>query len=266
MLTELQTPATSAFGRPRRVTSGKNRSLDALVDLFGPLLSPDDVCDQRVAEIGAESGDFSRALLAAGVSRLIAVEPSDAFPALVENLADEEFRVDCLNCNSEFLPADGDLDFVFAVGALHRMPRPRTALQAAFDALRPGGRIAIWLYGQEGWSFIFPLVKLARAGARQLPSVLRIAMAWTLTLPVSAYVAFCRFLPLPLHEVSRHTMGPLSFAQRHRVIRDQLNAPYTKHYNEAEARQLLEGAGFCDIQANHRLGYSWSLVGVKPPA
>src|SRR5262245_39383000 len=146
------------------------------------------------------------------------------------------------------------------------MPDPRPALQAAFNSLRPGGPIAIWLYGQEGWSFILPLVKLTRAAARHLPSVLRTAMAWTLSVPVSAHVALSRFLPLPLHKVARQAMGPLSFAERHRVIRNQLNAHYTKHYNETEARQLLEEAGFCDIQTYHRLGCSWSLVGVKPPA
>src|SRR5262249_2003260 len=157
-------------------------------------------------------------------------------PALVENLADEEFRVDCLNCSSEFLPADSDLDFVFAVGALHHLRDPRPALHAAFDALRPGGRIAICLYGQEGWSFVLPLLKLTRASARHLPSVLREAKAWTLTVPVSAYAALCRFLPLPLYKVTRQAMGPLSFAERRCVIRNQLNAHYTKHYNETEAR------------------------------
>jgi hypothetical protein len=44
--------------------------------------------------------------------------------------------------------------------------------------------------------------------------------------------------------------------KRYLVIYDQLNPAYTEYYRQAEARQLLERAGFEDIVLYHRHGYS----------
>ncbi len=52
--------------------------------------------------------------------------------------------------------------------------------------------------------------------------------------------------------------------KRRLVIYDQLNPAYAKYYTRAEARALLEQAGFVDVQLYHRHSYSWSVVGTRP--
>jgi SAM-dependent methyltransferase len=239
-------------------------SFDSLYDTFGSLLSPDDFRDQLVAELGAGTGHVSRMLLTAGVKHIVAVEPSDAFPALVENLQDAQFRVDCLNCTFDRLPGNGGLDFVFAIDSLHHLPDPRPAVHAAFAALRPGGRIAVTLYSREGWNALLPLVSLTRTVGRHLPHAMQSALAWALCGPVSLYTALCQFLPLPMRESARRLLSPLPLAERQNGIRNDLSSGYTKHYNKMDAQLLLAEAGFCEIEMYHRHGYSWSAVGVKP--
>jgi len=47
------------------------------------------------------------------------------------------------------------------------------------------------------------------------------------------------------------------------IIYDQLRPTYAKYYTGAEACALLASAGFSDVRAHHRHGYSWAVVGTK---
>jgi hypothetical protein len=53
--------------------------------------------------------------------------------------------------------------------------------------------------------------------------------------------------------------------KRRLVIYDQLNPAYAKYYTQTEAEQLLARAGFSDVRTYHRHGYSWTVIGTKPP-
>ena len=54
-------------------------SSDLLADLFGPLLSLEDVKGANVADIGSGTGRIVNMLLDAGAAHVHAVEPSAAF-------------------------------------------------------------------------------------------------------------------------------------------------------------------------------------------
>jgi len=45
---------------------------------------------------------------------------------------------------------------------------------------------------------------------------------------------------------------------------DQLNPAEARYYRRAQAMELLEAAGFQDVQLFHRHGYSWTVIGTKP--
>ena len=67
-------------------------SVSLLDDLFQPLLSLDEVRDKRVADIGSGTGRIVNMLLDAGAAKVVAVEPSAAFPVLQENTAPRKLR------------------------------------------------------------------------------------------------------------------------------------------------------------------------------
>src|SRR5436190_8905932 len=125
-------------------------SSDLLVDLFGPLLSLDDVQGQRIADIGSGTGRIVNMLLDAGAEHVYAVEPSAAMKVLQENTAARRDRLTYVNGSGEMLPSGLDLDLVVSIGVLHHIPDPRPVVRAAWRALRPGGRCLVWLYGREG--------------------------------------------------------------------------------------------------------------------
>src|SRR6478672_928673 len=42
--------------------------------------------------------------------------------------------------------ADGQFDLVFSIGVLHHSPDPRRAFAQVASKVKPGGRLAVWLY------------------------------------------------------------------------------------------------------------------------
>lgn len=133
-----------------RDNPGYYGSADLLADLFGPLLSLDEVKGKRIADIGSGTGRIVNMLLDAGADRVVAVEPSDAMLVLKDNTAARAERIDYLQVPGDQLPPDLGLDYVVSMGVLHHIPEPAPVVRAAYAALRPGGRCIVWLYGYEG--------------------------------------------------------------------------------------------------------------------
>lgn len=249
-----------------RDNDGYYGSLAMFTDIFAPLLSPEDVVGCRVAEIGSGAGRIVNMLIEAGAANVLAVEPSEAIEVLRENTQKYGNRVRLLNASGEHLPPSGDLDYVFSVGVLHHIPDPVPVVQAAYRALRPGGKLAIWLYGKEGNRLYLSFVQPLRYLTRRLPHALLAALVWMIDLPLVCYIALCRFLPLPLRGYMREVMARLDGPKRRLTVYDQLNPAHAKYYTRQEAEALAHSSGFVDVAIHHRHGYSWTVVGTRPPS
>ncbi len=245
--------------------SGFYGSLELLQDVFGPLLAPESIAGRRVADIGSGTGRIVQMLMAAGAQHVTAIEPSQAFSVLEANTRHYGERVRCLNLRGDEIPEEG-FDLVVSIGVLHHIPEPRPVVKAAWRALRPGGRAAIWLYGQEGNETYLALVRPLRAVTTHLPHALLAALSGLLTAGLGLYVAACRLLPLPLRGYMRNVVRRLTWEKRYLTIYDQLNPAYARYYRREEAVELLRSAGFTDVQLHHRHDYSWAVTGLRPTA
>lgn len=264
--TQIQERTVADFGEQwGRYTdnSGFYGSLELFQDVFGPLLAPRDVANTHVADIGSGTGRIVQMLMAAGASHVTAIEPSEAFEALEANCRSYGDRVRCLRARGDQIPPEG-FDLVVSIGVLHHIPEPRPVLDAARRALRPGGRIAVWVYGHEGNEAYLALVGPLRAVTTRLPHPLLVVVSAVLTAVLGAYVAACRLAPLPLAGYMRNVVRRLSWGKRYLTIYDQLNPAYARYYRQAEAFDLLASAGFADVRLHHRHGYSWAATGVRP--
>ena len=233
-------------------------------DLLAPLMKPEEFNGSACADIGAGTGNVAAMALRAGASRLTAVEPSDAVGPLRDNLAEFGERVEIVHARGEAL-GRRDLDIVFSIGVLHHIPEPDPVVLAAFEALKPGGRMFVWLYGREGnrayLAFALPL----RALTKRLPVPVLGGIAYALDALLAPAVWLARRgIRVPLADYLRDVYGKLSAGDRRVVIVDQLKPAWALYYTRSEARDLLARAGFADIELHHRHGYSWSVLGRKP--
>ena len=154
---------------------------------------------------------------------------------------------------------------MFSIGVLHHIPEPDPVVLAAFEALKPGGRMFVWLYGREGnrayLAFALPL----RALTKRLPVPVLGGIAYALDALLAPAVWLARRgIRVPLADYLRDVYGKLSAGDRRVVIVDQLKPSWALHYKRSDAHNPLARAGFTDIELRHRHGYSWSVLGRKP--
>ena len=90
----------------RRYTdnAGRYGSLDLLADFVEPLVPLAEIAGKNVAEIGAGNGRIVSMLCEAGAAHVTAIEPSDAFPVLLDNTRKHGSRVTCIQATGEQLP------------------------------------------------------------------------------------------------------------------------------------------------------------------
>ena len=254
------------FGRQwsiYRDNEGFYGSMKLFSDIISPFLNADKIMDCRVAEIGSGTGRIVNMLLEAGAKYVVALEPSDAFELLCRNIKQPE-KVICLKITGEELPAYGDLDYVFSIGVLHHIPDPKPVVEAAFNALRPGGHLLVWLYGKEGNSLFLALVRPLRALTKRLPHFLLAFLVEIMYWPLVLYIKLCHWLPLPLREYMLPVLERMSPEKRRLIIYDQLSPEYAKYYTRFDAEKLLSDGKFENVQIHHRHGYSWTVIGTKP--
>ncbi len=242
---------------------GYYASVELLKDIVEPLLPVGQLRGISAADIGSGSGRIVNMLLAAGVARLYAVEPSQAVESLKQNTAGNEDRVEILHMRGDQLPPL-NVDLVISIGVIHHIPNPDPVMRAAYAALKPGGRVLLWLYGYEGNELYLSIFQPLRAFTRRLPHFLLVPLAHALNLCASIYLALARVLPLPMRAYVVNIFGRFDRQTRYLAVYDQLNPTYAKYYTRAEAIDLLHRAGFEDVQVFHRHGYSWTVRGTRP--
>ncbi|MCP4200777.1 MAG: class I SAM-dependent methyltransferase [bacterium] len=243
---------------------GYYASVELLQDLFGPLLPIEEVAGARTADIGAGTGRNTLMLLNAGAAHVLAVEPSVGVEALRKNLAERSDRVEILHARGDELPAGTDLDLVISIGVIQFIEEPDAVLKACLEALKPGGKLLIWVYSREGNETYIFFASLLRAITKRLPHFALAGLCSLLNLGLDLYIRLCRVLPLPMRSYVLEVATNFSRDKRKLVIYDQLNPSYVKWYTEAEVKDLARRGGFANVRVHHRHGYSWTLLAEKP--
>lgn len=245
--------------------SGFYASKELFEDIIHPWITAADLKDRIVVDIGSGTGRIVNMLLACDVSRVIAVEPAPRASAVLKrNTQANAARIDYRNIPGEALPHDLAADFVVSIGVIHHIPEPDGTIRACFGALRPGGKCLLWLYGKEGNELYLAFLLPLRRMMGRLPQRAVALVSHGLNALLDLYILLCRRIPLPLQDYVLNVIGRMSRNKRFLVIYDQLKPAYAKYYTGPEAQALLRRAGFVDVRAHHRRGYSWTVIGTKP--
>jgi len=239
-------------------------SKDCLADIFGPLVEVDAVEGKKAGDVGSGTGRIVAMLLESGARHVVAVEPSQAFEVLERRFGEASDRVELVQARGEEIARYRDLDLVTSIGVLHHIVDPNPVIRAAHEALKPGGRIAIWVYAREGNGLYLALFGPLRKVTQHLPDRLLYALSSVLNVGVDVYLQLCRWVPLPMRRYFLDHLGRLTRDQRRMTVYDQLNPAHAKYYRAEEARGLLAANGFSEVETYFRHGYSWTVTGIKP--
>ena len=236
-------------------------------DITSPLLEPADLEGKSVVDIGSGTGRIVSMLLEAGAASVFAVEPATgAFETLVNNVKHMQRASDvtCINTQGASWTLTEQVDYVLSIGVIHHIPEPEPVIARAFVELKPGGHIFLWVYGYEGNELYLRVFQPLRKITISLPHLLLRGVVELIYGLLFLYRYIGKVIPVPLYKYISKVLWPMTPAKRRLVIYDQLNPAYAKYYKKDEIEALLKNAGFENVQAHHRHGYSWSVIGRKP--
>lgn len=138
-------PYVESFGRQwNRYDVARDQEDDAVFRAKTGL-DPADLNGKLALDAGCGGGRYAR-LLGMHGARVVGVDLSgavDKAAALCRDLP----TVQILQADLLDLPlAEGAFDLAFSIGVLHHSPDPRRAFAEVARRVRPGGRLAVWLY------------------------------------------------------------------------------------------------------------------------
>jgi ubiquinone/menaquinone biosynthesis C-methylase UbiE len=123
--------------------NGSHRSRDVFVEKTG--LALESLKGKTVLDAGCGMGRFAEVCALAGAD-VHAIDLSTAVEAASRNLGHHQnvsfYQADIMN-----LPfPEGTFDVIYSIGVLHHTPDTKRAFLSLTRLLKPGGRIAIWVY------------------------------------------------------------------------------------------------------------------------
>jgi SAM-dependent methyltransferase len=108
-------------------------------------VAPDALAGLLVLDAGCGGGRYAR-LAGRHGARVVGVDLSTAVEKAATLCADLP-HVSIVQADLLDLPlAEGVFDFAFSIGVLHHSPDPRRAFAQVAARVKPGGRLAVWLY------------------------------------------------------------------------------------------------------------------------
>jgi SAM-dependent methyltransferase len=225
-----------------------------------PALSPGDWQGKEFLDVGCGMGRNSYWPLNYGAAGGVAIDIDERSLESARRNLNPFPGLQVLRSSVYDLPFEARFDLAFSIGVIHHLERPEMALKKMVHAVKPGGRVLIWVYGRENNGWLVTLVDPLR---RLLLSRLPIGVTHHLSLYPAMLVWLLVRLGLQPIEYFR-LIAKFDFAHLRAIVFDQM-LPRIAHYwpREVVARMMSE-AGLENIRLTWVNQMSWSAIGTRP--
>lgn len=170
--------------------------------------------------------------------------------------------VEVMRASAYDLPFPGRFDIAFSIGVIHHLEHPELALKQMVGAVRPGGQVLVWVYGNEGNRWLVGALDPLR---RALFSHLPIAWVHHLSLYPAALLWLLLKLGLRPNAYFRLLAG-FGFGHLRSIAFDQMLPRIAHYWPRDTVTEMMKAAGLENIRVAPVNQMSWSAIGTRPAA
>ncbi len=225
-----------------------------------PFYAPKDWHGKRFLDVGCGMGRNSFWPLRYGASGGVGIDLDErSLDAARSNLAQyatmsvRKLSVYDIDYRQEF-------DITFSIGVIHHLEHPEAALAAMHEATKPGGQLAIWVYGRENLGCIVGILDPMR---KLLFSRLPVAWVHALSLIPTAMLWVALRCGLDQIEYFR-LVRSFSFSHLRSIVFDQMLPEIANYWTRSEVERLMRNTGLEDIELVSVNEMSWAARGRRP--
>ena len=227
-----------------------------------PHLAPADWAGKTFLDVGCGMGRNSYWPMSYGAAGGVAADLDDRSLAAARRTLARFPAMDVVRTSAYSLPYQDRFDVVFSIGVIHHLEHPALALSRMVAAAKPGGQVAIWVYGAENNRWL-------TAGLNPLRRMLFSRLPIRLVHHLSLYPAALLWLLLRagIRPISYFRLiARFGFAHLRSIVFDQMLPRIANYWTGAEVGALMQQAGLADIRVEWVNEMSWAAIGTKPPA
>jgi len=236
-------------------------------------LRPEDFSDRVVLDAGCGMGRNTRAFSSMGPKALVAFDLHDGVK-LAYRQCKEWTNAHFAKADLFRPPLGPVFDIVISIGVLHHTVDPAAAFHSLAMLLKPGGRIAVFVYGRQQERLIMQMVTAMRLAAfSRMPRPLLLAFCYGLGCLLYP-VVFWLYPSIERSRLGRATKLPFSdyfgwvrktdFENLVHVLFDHLMTPIASYHSGEELLHWVEAAGLELESLWNRYGMSWVVVARRP--
>jgi SAM-dependent methyltransferase len=224
------------------------------------LMAPEDWRGLSFLDVGCGMGRNSYWPMKHGASGGVAIDIDRRSLAAARETLRDFPQVEVRELSAYEIEPSGAFDVAFSIGVIHHLSEPLRALEAMAGAVKPGGRVMIWVYGLENnrW-IVYGLTPLRKLLFSRLPISLVHRLSW---LP-SALLWLALRLGIGRIEYFR-LLRRLEFRHVRSIVFDQMLPKVAHYWPKAAVESLMREAGLVDTQLAWVNEMSWCAMGRRP--
>lgn len=224
-------------------------------------MMPEDFRGKSFLDAGCGMGRNSYWPLCWGAGRAVAFDHDERTVAVARRNLKEFSQAEVIFQSIYDMSWQNEFDIAFSIGVIHHLEHPRKAIEGMVRALKPGGKLLIWVYSYEGNEWIPRFIDPIR---KNITSKLPVRFVHWL----SYFCSVPLWLGLKLFGgVFRGYLRQLSsfrFWHIHSIVFDQLIPTVAHYWSENEVAILLENLPIKNINIHHPpSGNGWTATAVK---
>ncbi len=243
---------------------------ESFLDLASPLL-PEDFLGRLVLDAGCGYGRHAYFAARYGAEVIALDSSGDAVAATAANTADLA-RVHVVQGSLTRPPLrEQVVDIAYCFGVLHHLDDPKPAFEALGEIVRPGGQLAVWVYGhRQGATLLASNALRGMTTAMEPEQLHRLSRGFARGLRLFSHTPYKLLGGVPVAgDVVRH----LPVHDHHRWpfdvvvadIYDRLRIPVKHWFNRASLEVMLTDAGYADVKVSRRVrnNESFRAIGTR---